>query len=168
LPNRAGAGSISFFLIVGAYAYVVRDSLLEGRGLGLRRILTDYSLCLFSLLANGTHCYPSHGDVEMERFFARPVASNGDYESSSAANNDLEYKGQAALDLIRQAADAVTATEKRLEVSLLKVLDQLKSAEDRNGILTARATQAEGRASDAVKWLKRLHDEIKVQLAPRI
>jgi len=167
LPNRAGAGSISFFLIVGAYAYVVRDSLLEGRGLGLRRILTDYSLCLFSLLANGTHCYPPHGDVEMEQF-ARPVASNGDYESGSAANTDLEYKGQAALDLIRQAADAVTATEKRLEVSLLKVLDQLKSAEDRNGILTARATQAEGRASDAVKWLKRLHDEIKVQLAPRI
>jgi len=100
--------------------------------------------------------------------FARPVASNGDYESGSAANNDLEYKGQAALDLIQQAADEVTATEKRLEVSLLKVLDQLKTAEDRNGILTARATRAEGRASDAVKWLKRLHDEIEAQLAPRI
>ena len=99
--------------------------------------------------------------------FARPVASNGDYESGSAAK-DLEYKGQAALDLIRQAADAVTATEKRLEVGLLKVLDQLKTAEDRNSILTARATQAEGRASHAVKWLKRLHDEIEVQLAPRI
>jgi hypothetical protein len=99
---------------------------------------------------------------------ARPVASNGDYEGGSAANNDLDYKGQAALDLIQQAVDAVTATEKRLEVNLLKVLDQLKTAEDRNGILTARTIQAEGRASDAVKWLKRLHDEMEVRLAPRI
>ena len=118
-------------------------------------------------VANGNPCYPTYGDVEMEHS-ARPVASNGDYEGGSAANNDLDYKGQAALDLIQQAADAVTATEKRLEVDLLKVLDQLKTAEDRNSILTARATQAEGRASDAVKWLKRLHDEIEVQLAPRI
>ena len=99
---------------------------------------------------------------------ARSVASNGDYESGSAANNDFQYRGQAALDLIQHAADAVTATEKRLEVNLLKVLDQLKTAEDRNRILTARATQAESRASDAVKWLKRLHDEMEVQLAPRI
>ena len=100
--------------------------------------------------------------------FARPVASNGDCESVSAANNDLASKGRSALDLIQHAADAVTTTAKRLEVNLLKVLDQLKTAEDRNGILTTRATRAEGRASDAVKWLKRLHDEIEAQLAPRI
>ena len=100
--------------------------------------------------------------------FSRSVAFAGGYEGNSAANNDLQCTGQAALDLIRQAADAVTDTEKRLEVNLLRVLDQLKTAEESNGILTARATQAESRASDAVKWLKRLHDEMEVQLAPRI
>ena len=99
---------------------------------------------------------------------ARPVASNGDYEGGFAANNDLDHKGQAALDLIQQAVDAVTATEKRLEVNLLRVLDQLTTAEDRHGILTARATQAEGRASEAVKWLKCVHDEMEVKLVQRI
>lgn len=100
-------------------------------------------------------------------FFETPAASNTDCPVGGRANTDLDYKGQAALDLIQQAADTMSAKERQLEYSLQKVLDQIKSAEDRHGVLAERATQAEGRASDAVKWLKRLHDEVAVQLAPR-
>jgi hypothetical protein len=95
------------------------------------------------------------------------------YEGLSANHlvsreNDLTRKGQAALDLIDQIADTISATEDRLEVRLLQALDQLKTAEDRNGILTVRATEAESRASEAVKWLRRLHDEVEAKLASQI
>jgi hypothetical protein len=82
--------------------------------------------------------------------------------------NDLSRKGQAALDLIDQIADTISVTENRLEALLLQALDQLKAAEDQNGVLTVRATEAEGRASEAVKWLRRLHDEVEVKLAAQI
>jgi hypothetical protein len=95
------------------------------------------------------------------------------YEGLSANHlvsreNDLTRKGQAALDLIDQIADTISATESCLEGRLLQALDQLKTAEDRKGVLTVRATEAEGRASDAVKWLRRLYDEVEAKLASQI
>jgi hypothetical protein len=81
---------------------------------------------------------------------------------------DLSRKGQAALDLIDQIADTISVTENRLEALLLQALDQLKAAEDQNGVLAVRATEAEGRASEAVKWLRRLHDEVETKFASQI
>ena len=95
------------------------------------------------------------------------------YEGLSANHlvsreNDLTRQGQAALDLIDQIADTISATENCLEGRLLQALDQLKAAEDRNGVLTIRATEAESRASEAVKWLRRLHNDVEAKLASQI
>ena len=79
----------------------------------------------------------------------------------------LARRGQAVLDLIHEVADTMSAKEKRIEAALQQVLDQIKGAEDRNRVLTVRVTQAESRASEAVKWLKRLHDEIEAKFAQR-
>jgi hypothetical protein len=81
---------------------------------------------------------------------------------------DLARTGQAALDLIDRVADTISATENRLEMRLQQTLEQLKAAEDQNDVLTVRATEAEGRASEAVKWLRRLHDEVEAKLAAQI
>ena len=84
-----------------------------------------------------------------------------------ARDNALARKGQAVLDLIHEVADTMSAKEKRIEAALQQILDQIKGAEDRNRVLTVRVTQAESRASEAVKWLKRLHDEIEAKFAQR-
>jgi len=79
-------------------------------------------------------------------------------------HNDLARKGEAALDLIHRAADTMSEMENQIETRLLQTLDQLKTAEDQHGILTARVIRAEGQASEAVKWLTRLHDEVVAKL----
>ena len=84
-----------------------------------------------------------------------------------ARDNALARKGEAVLDLIHEVADTMSAKEKRIEAALQQILDQIKGAEDRNRVLTVRVTQAESRASEAVKWLKRLHDEIEAKFAQR-
>jgi hypothetical protein len=104
---------------------------------------------------------------------ARTMRPNIGYEDLSASyaislENDLTRKGAAALDLIDRVADTISATENRLEARLLQALDQLKAAEDQNGVLTVRATEAEGRASEAVKWLRRLYDEVESKLASQL
>jgi hypothetical protein len=104
---------------------------------------------------------------------ARTMRSPIGYESLSTDHlvsraDDLTRKGQAALDLIGRVADTISATENRLETQLLQTLDLLKAAEDQNGVLTARATKAEAHASEAVKWLRRLHDEVETKLAAQI
>ena len=85
----------------------------------------------------------------------------------TARDNALARKGEAVLDLIHEVADTMSAKEKRIEAALQQILDQIKGAEDRNRVLTVRVTQAESRASEAVKWLKRLHDEIEAKFAQR-
>lgn len=104
---------------------------------------------------------------------ARSVWPHTGYEVLSADHlvsreNDLTRQGQAALDLIDQIADTIAAKENCLEGRLLQALDQLKAAEDRNGVLTIRATEAESRASEAVKWLRRLHNDVEAKLASQI
>jgi hypothetical protein len=104
---------------------------------------------------------------------ARSMRPDIGYEDLSASyaislENDLTRKGEAALDLIDRVADTISATENRLEARLLQALDQLKAAEDQNGVLTVRATEAEGRASEAVKWLRRLYDEVEFKLASQL
>ena len=76
-------------------------------------------------------------------------------------DGELTRKGQAALDLVTQVADTITATENRIETLLVRALEQLKTMEDRNRELEARAIQAEARAREAEKWLMRLHVEME-------
>ena len=74
---------------------------------------------------------------------------------------ELSRKGQAALDLVHQVADTISATENRIETLLVRALEQLKTMEDRNRELEARAIEAETRAREAEKWLMRLHVEME-------
>jgi hypothetical protein len=85
---------------------------------------------------------------------------------ASPANRDgeLTRKGQAALDLVHQVADTISATENRIETLLVRALEQLKTMEDRNRELEARAVDAENRAREAEKWLMRLHVEMEDKL----
>ncbi len=76
-------------------------------------------------------------------------------------DGELMRKGQAALDLVGQVADTISATENRIETLLVRALEQLKTMEDRNRELEARAVQAETRAREAEKWLMRLHLEME-------
>ena len=76
-------------------------------------------------------------------------------------DGELNRKGQAALDLVSQVADTISATENRIETLLVRALEQLKTMEDRNRALEARAVQAEARAREAEKWLMRLHVEME-------
>jgi hypothetical protein len=81
--------------------------------------------------------------------------------NSVARDGELTRKGQAALDLVSQVADTISATENRIETLLVRALDQLKQMEDRNRVLEERATAAEARAREAEKWLMRLHVEME-------
>ena len=74
---------------------------------------------------------------------------------------ELMRKGQAALDLVGQVAETISATENRIETLLVRALEQLKTMEDRNRELEARAVAAEARAREAEKWLMRLHLEME-------
>ena len=76
-------------------------------------------------------------------------------------DGELSRKGQAALDLVHQVADTISATENRIETLLVRALEQLKTMEDRNRVLEARAVEAENRAREAEKWLLRLHVEME-------
>src|SRR5437016_14573324 len=78
-----------------------------------------------------------------------------------ARDGELTRKGQAALDLVSQVADTISATENRIETLLVRALEQLKTMEDRNRALEARAIEAEARAREAEKWLMRLHVEME-------
>ena len=77
---------------------------------------------------------------------------------------ELTRTGQAALDLVHQVADTIMATENRIETLLVRALEQLKTMEDRNRELEARAIEAENRAREAEKWLLRLHLEMEDKL----
>jgi len=81
--------------------------------------------------------------------------------SQAVRDGELTRKGQAALDLVSQVADTISATENRIETLLVRALEQLKTMEDRNRVLEERALQAETRAREAEKWLMRLHVEME-------
>jgi hypothetical protein len=81
--------------------------------------------------------------------------------SPAIRDGEMTRKGQAALDLVHQVADTISATENRIETLLVRALEQLKTMEDRNQVLEARAIEAENRAREAEKWLLRLHVEME-------
>ena len=81
---------------------------------------------------------------------------------------DLTRKGQAALDMVHQVGDTISAMESRLETRLIQILEKLNISEDHNHALKARAAQAETRALEAEKWLRRLHNEIEDKITSRL
>ena len=81
--------------------------------------------------------------------------------NSAVRDGELNRKGQAALDLVSQVADTISATENRIETLLVRALEQLKTMEDRNRVLEERVIEAEARAREAEKWLMRLHVEME-------
>jgi hypothetical protein len=81
--------------------------------------------------------------------------------NSAVRDGELNRKGQAALDLVSQVADTISATENRIETLLVRALEQLKTMEDRNRVLEERVIEAEARAREAEKWLLRLHVEME-------
>jgi hypothetical protein len=96
----------------------------------------------------------------------------GEQAAAPAANSvirdaELSRKGQAALDLVSQVADTISATENRIETLLVRALEQLKQMEDRNRALEERAVAAETRAREAEKWLMRLHVEMEDKFTSR-
>ena len=62
----------------------------------------------------------------------------------------------AIVEYFGPGADTISATENRIETLLVRALEQLKTMEDRNRELEARAIEAESRAREAEKWLLRL------------
>ena len=61
-------------------------------------------------------------------------------------DGELTRKGQAALDLVNQVADTISATENRIETLLVRALEQLKTMEDRNRALESARGRARTRA----------------------
>ena len=78
--------------------------------------------------------------------------------------HDLTRRGQAAIDLVHQVADTISTAENRSETLLVRAMEQLKTIEDRNRALEARAINAEASACEAEKWLRRVHDKIQHEL----
>jgi len=77
----------------------------------------------------------------------------------------LTHAGRAALDLVTQVAETVAATEVRAEALLVRAIEQLKEAEERNRVLEARVLEAETRAKEAERWLRYVHAEIAEKFA---
>jgi hypothetical protein len=82
-------------------------------------------------------------------------------ETPVQREGDVNRKGQAALDLVNAVADTISVTEGRIEILLVRALEQLRTMEERNRVLEQRVAQAEARAREAEKWLLRVHVEIE-------
>jgi hypothetical protein len=82
-------------------------------------------------------------------------------------DGDLARRGNSALELVQRLAKAIASAEAHREQQLQKALADISAAEDLSDALAERATQAEGRANEAEKWLMRLHAKLEEQLASR-
>jgi hypothetical protein len=82
-------------------------------------------------------------------------------------DSDLARRGSSALELVQRLAKTIASTEIHHEQRLEKVMADLTAAEDLGAALAERATQAEGHANEAEKWLRRLHAKLEEQLSSR-
>jgi DNA repair exonuclease SbcCD ATPase subunit len=109
-------------------------------------------------------------------------------ERSEEGGDDVARRGAAAIDLVRQAAASIRATENRLhetetrgealvqraikelretETRVQGLVSRLKSAEVRAQVMEARWQENEARARQAEEWLARLHQAIFEDLASK-
>jgi len=82
-------------------------------------------------------------------------------------DSDLARRGSSALELVQRFAKIIASAEAHREQQLQKALADISAAEDLSAALAERITQAEGRANEAEKWLRRLHAKLEEQLASR-
>jgi DNA repair exonuclease SbcCD ATPase subunit len=114
--------------------------------------------------------------------------SRGQSAERSEEGDDVARRGAAAIDLVRQAAASIRATENRLhetetrgealvqraikelretETRVQGLVSRLKSAEVRAQVMEARWQENEARARQAEEWLARLHQAIFEDLASK-
>lgn len=103
------------------------------------------------------------------RFALSPAEE--EQELAAGAKREGEERTQrdwsAALDLVREASQAIRATEARnqemearIQGLMRRASEELEAAEARIEAAEARAAEAEIRADAAEEWLRRFHDAI--------
>ncbi len=97
--------------------------------------------------------------------YSHPQRGDNVLRMARAEPDLLTHAGRAALDLVTQVAETVAATEVRAEALLVRAIEQLKEAEERNRVLEARVLEAETRAKEAERWLRYVHAEIEEKFA---
>jgi len=75
--------------------------------------------------------------------------------------SDLARRGNSALELVQRFVMTAASTEAHLEKQLQKALADVTAANDLITALTERTSQAEERADEAEKWLRRLHARLE-------
>jgi hypothetical protein len=123
-----------------------------------------------------------------EKILRLATVSRGQSAERSDEGDDVARRGAAAIDLVRQAAASIRATENRLheteargdalvqraiqelretETRVQGLVSRLKSAEVRAQVMEARWQENEARARQAEEWLARLHQAIFEDLASK-
>jgi hypothetical protein len=94
---------------------------------------------------------------------AKPKGSLPFAQSSKdgTAEAELERCGQAALNLISEAAEVARSNVERATEATHQIADQLRAAQERNAQLEGHLRQFEDRAARAEKWLARIYAEIE-------
>jgi ABC-type transporter Mla subunit MlaD len=88
---------------------------------------------------------------------ARPRPKDGVREDG----DPLEQSGQAIIGLLRDAADTVKATCDQANNTAQKLSSQVRAAEDKVRLLESELQQYAERATQAEKWLGRIHGQIE-------
>lgn len=123
-----------------------------------------------------------------EKILRLATVSRGQSAERNDEGDDVARRGAAAIDLVRQAAASIRATENRLheteargealvqraihelretETRVQGLVSRLKSAEVRAQVMEARWQENEARARQAEEWLARLHQAIFEDLASK-
>lgn len=110
------------------------------------------------------------------RFALSPAEQEMELASAPKRESDMRTQRDwsAALDLVREASDAIRATEARnqemegrIQGLMRRAAQELETAEGRIENAEARAAEAEARADAAEEWLRRFHDAITEGFQPR-
>jgi hypothetical protein len=109
------------------------------------------------------------------RFALAPKEQRPDTAQERRRNDEFTHRDwSAALDLVRQASDAIRVTEARnqemearIQGLMRRASQELEAAEARIEAAEARAGEAEARAEAAEEWLRRLHEAITEGFHPR-
>jgi len=81
-------------------------------------------------------------------------------KEDSANDGDVERSGQAIVALLKEAADMANETCERAMETAHQLSIKLRVAEDRVKELESELRQYQVRATQAEKWLVRIHQEI--------
>lgn len=102
------------------------------------------------------------------RFALSPAEQERELAASRKGGEERPQRDwSAALDLVREASEAIRATEARnqemearIQGLMRRAAQELEAAEARIEAAEARAAEADARADSAEEWLRRFHDAI--------